>query len=91
MAGMARAGASAAGDSVRSAARRVWTAGSAGKGSGGASDSDAGTAEAAPRWAKDLRRGERARRGIDAAAHALRSGDSGGSGPSPSLRSDEEI
>ncbi len=91
MAGMARASASAAGDSVRSAARRVWTGGSAGKAGEGASGADAGSPDAAPRWAKDLRSGERARRGVDAAAHALRSGDSGGSGPSPSLRSDEEI
>ena len=91
MAGMARAGASAAGDSVRSAARRVWTGGSAGKGGEGASGGDGGAPESAPRWAKDLRRGERARRGVETASHALRSGDSGGSGPSPSLRSDEEI
>jgi type IV secretion system protein TrbL len=91
MAGMARAGASAAGDSVRSAARRVWTGGSAGKAGEDASGGDDGAPEAAPRWAKDLRRGERARRGVETAAHALRSGDSGGSGPSPSLRSDEEI
>ncbi len=91
VAGMARAGASAAGDSVRSAARRVWTGGSAGKAGEGADGADTGGAEAAPRWAKNLRRGEGARRGVDAAAHALRSGDSGGSGPSPSLRSDEEI
>ena len=91
MAGMARAGASAAGDSVRSAARRAWTGASAGKAGEGASGGDGGAPDGAPRWAKDLRRGERARRGVDAAAHALRSGDSGGSGPSPSLRSDEEI
>jgi len=90
MAGVARAGASAAGDSVRSVARRAWTGGSAGK-AGEAASGDAGGPEAAPRWAKNLRRGEGARRGVDAAAHALRSGDSGGSGPSPSLRSDEEI
>jgi len=88
MAGMARASASAAGDSVRSAARRVWTGGATEKGSGGAAD--AGGGEAAPRWAKDLRRGEGARRGVDAAAHALRSGDSGGSGPSPNLNPGEE-
>lgn len=91
MAGMARAGTSAAGDSVRTAARRVWTAGSAGKAGEAAGGAEAGSPEAAPRWAKDLRRGESARRGVDAAAHALRSGDSGGSGPSPSLHSDEEI
>ncbi len=91
MAGIARAGASAAGGSVRSAARRVWTGGSAGKAGEGPDGADAGGAGAAPRWARDLRRGEGARRGVDTAAHALRSGDSGGSGPSPSLRSDEEI
>jgi len=91
MAGMARAGASAAGDSVRLAARRVWTGGSAGKGSRGTDGADAGGAEAAPRWARNLRHGEGARRGVDAAAHALRSGDSGGSGPSPNLNPGEEI
>ncbi len=91
MAGMAHAGASAAGDSVRSAARRVWTGGSAGKAGESAGGADGGGAETAPRWATNLRRGEGARRGVDAAAHALRSGDSGGSGPSPSLRFDEEI
>jgi len=94
MGGMARAGASAAGDSVRSAARRAWSGGSTGTGnSGGASgDGDAtGGGQAAPRWAKNLHRGEHTRRGVEAAAHALRSGDSGGSGPTPTLRSDEEI
>ncbi len=94
MAGMARAGASAAGDSVRSAARRAWSSGSAGTGNsaGASNDGDqAGGGQAAPRWAKNLHRGEQARRGVEATAHALRSGDSGGSGPSPSLRSDEEI
>jgi len=91
MAGMARAGASAAGDSVRSAARRVWTGGSTGKGSGSTDGVDAGSAESAPRWAQDLRRGEGARRGVETAAHALRSGDSGGSGPSPNLNPGEEI
>jgi len=91
MAGMARAGASAAGDSVRSTARRVWTGGPARKGSGGADEADAGGAEAAPRWARDLRRGDGARRGLETAAHALRSGDSGGSGPSPNLNPGEEI
>jgi len=94
MAGMARAGASAAGDSVRSAARRAWSGGSAGTGNGGGASNDGDSAaggQAAPRWAKNLHRGEHARRGVEAAAHALRSGDSGGSGPAPTLRSDEEI
>ncbi len=94
MAGMARAGASAAGDSVRSAARRAWSGGSAETGNGGGASGDgnaAGGGQTAPRWAKNLHRGEHARRGVEAATHALRSGDSGGSGPAPTLRSDEEI
>ncbi len=91
MASMARAGASAAGVSVRSAARRVWTGDSAGKASGRADEADAGGAGAAPRWARNLRSGDGVRRGVETAAHALRSGDSGGSGPSPNLNPGEEI
>ncbi|WP_428393488.1 P-type conjugative transfer protein TrbL [Lichenicoccus sp.] len=91
MANMARAGASAAGDSVRSAARSAWTGGSAGKES--SSDAEGGPAggEAAPRWARNLRRGDTIRRGVETAAHTLKSGDSGGSGPSPTLGQNEEI
>ena len=91
MANMARAGASAAGDSVRSAARRAWTGGSAGKEI--SSDAEGGPAgrEAAPRWARNLRRGDTIRRGVETAAHTLKSGDSGGSGPSPTLGQNEEI
>lgn len=92
VAGMARAGASAAGDSVRSAARRAWTGGSAGKGSGpDAEGGGSGGGEAAPRWARNLRRGDTIRRGVETAAHTLKSGDSGGSGPSPTLGQNEEI
>ena len=92
MASMARAGASAAGDGVRSAARRAWTGGSTGKGSGADADGGgSGGAEAAPRWARNLRRGDTIRRGVETAAHTLKSGDSGGSGPSPTLGQNEEI
>ena len=93
MAGAARAGASAAGDSVRSAARRVWTGGSTGTESGEAGPSEAGAtaSDSAPRWARDLRRRERVQHGVQAAAHAVRSGDHGGSGSGPSLTQDEEI
>ena len=90
VAGMARAGASAAGDSVRSAARRVWTSGSAGRGNGSGGE-DAPSGGDAPRWARNLRRGETVRRGVETAAHAVRSGDHGGSGPAPTLGRDEEI
>ena len=95
MAGMARAGASAAGQGVRSAARRAWTGGPAGTGNAGSGAGAAGASEAAggatPPWAKNLRRGEHIRRGVETAAHTVRSGDSGGSGPSPTLSRDEEI
>jgi type IV secretion system protein TrbL len=89
MAGMARAGASAAGDSMRSAARRAWTGSSAG--TAGASDQPTGGGEAAPTWARNLRRGETMRRGAETAVRAMRSGDHGGAGPSPSLGMSEEI
>ena len=94
MANMARAGASAAGDSVRSAARRVWTGSAAGKGSGAGGEeggAGGGASADAPRWARNLRRGETIRRGVETAAHTVKSGDSGGSGPSPTLGRDEEI
>ncbi len=92
MANMARAGASAAGDSIRSAARRAWTGGSPGKGSGAEGDGGGtGGAEAAPRWARNLRRGDTIRRGVETAAHTLKSSNSGGSGPSPTLGQNEEI
>ena len=87
LANVARSGASATGEAVRSAARRVWTGGSAGKDSGadsqGAPDAAGG---APPAWAQRLRRGEQVRSGVQAAAHTLRSGDAGGSGPAPTLR-----
>lgn len=96
LAGVARAGASSAGESVRSTARRVFTgsAGSAGKeGSSsaeGAGAPEGGAPDKPPRWARDLRRRERIKGGAGAAAHALRSGDAHSSGPSPTLRQDEE-
>ena len=87
LANVARSGASATGEAVRSAARRVWTGGSTGKDGGadsqGAPDAPGGTP---PAWAKRLRRGEEVRSGVQAAAHTLRSGDAGGSGPAPTLR-----
>ncbi len=90
IAGVARAGASAAGEGVRSAARRAWTGGSAGKGSGDGGETGAASgSDGAPRWARNLRGGETVRRGVETAAHAVRSGDHGGSGAGPKLDSDE--
>ena len=43
---------------------------------------------AEPSWAKQMRRKQQASRAVSTAAHALRSGDHGGSGASPSLRDD---
>lgn len=86
VAGMARAGASATGDAMKSAAQRVWRGGSAGTGSGsGGAANDAGSAEGEPRWARNMRRGETVRRGIETTAHVVRSGDHGGSGQGPEL------
>ena len=85
MAGMARAGAQAAGDSVKSAAQRLWRGGVTGTGSGSGGGSEPGGAEPEPRWAKNLRRGETVRRGVETAAHVVRSGDHGGSGTGPTL------
>jgi len=90
MAGVARAGASAAGDGVRAAARRAWTGGSAGKGSGDGGEAGAASgSDAAPRWARNLRGSDAVRRGVETAAHAVRSGDHGGSGAGPKLDTDE--
>ena len=89
LAGVARSGASAAGDAVRSTARRVFGGGSAGTESGADSGAPAGSATndgQPPAWARKLRRGETMRRGVDTAAHTIKSGDSGGSGPSPDLK-----
>jgi len=90
MAGVARAGASAAGEGVRSAARRAWTGGSAGKGSGDGGETGAASgSDPAPRWARSLRGSDAMRRGVETAAHAVRSGDHGGSGTGPKLDNDE--
>jgi type IV secretion system protein TrbL len=81
MAGVARAGASAAGEKMRG-----WASGAAGKEAGASGDAG-GSSEpnAAPRWARDLHRNDAGRRGVEAAAHAIRSGDRGGAGSGPKL------
>jgi len=50
-----------------------------------ASGNSAASAGGAPAWAKRMRRGETLRHGVSAAAHAVRSGDSHGSGSSVNL------
>ncbi len=88
--GVARAGASATGEGIRAAARRAWTGESAGKESGGGGEAGASSgSEAAPRWARNLRGSDAVRRGVETAAHAVRSGDHGGSGAGPKLDTDE--
>ncbi len=88
--GVARAGTSAAGEGIRSAARRAWTGESAGKGSGGGGEAGAASgSDAAPRWARNLHGSNTVRRGVETAAHAVRSSDHGGSGAGPKLDTDE--
>ena len=98
-AGAPRSGASSAGESLRSGlGSRSSGSGSgsglagAGGGSGpdGADAADGKASDKPPRWARDMRRREHIKGGASAAAHALRSGDAGGSGASPTLRQDEE-
>lgn len=88
LAGVARSGATAAGKGVHSAVRRAWAGGSAGTGGGGEADASSG-ADAAPRWARDLRKGDAVRRGVETTAQAVRSGDHGGAGTGPKLEQDE--
>jgi len=84
LAGVARAGADAVAQSVRSWAGRV---------SGAAATDAAGEggspAPGAPAWAQRLERRQKIERGVTTAAHTLRSGDRGGSGANPSLRQED--
>ncbi|MEH3099714.1 P-type conjugative transfer protein TrbL [Sphingomonas adhaesiva] len=87
VANVARSGASAAGDAVRSGARRVFSGGPTGTGSGpdGTPPSGGGDGQP-PAWANRLRRGDTVRRGVETAAHTIRSADHGGAGPTPDLK-----
>ena len=85
LAGVARSGAKNAGDGVRSAAQRAWRGGSAGTQSASADGGAASDQNAEPGWARNMRRGESMRRGVETASHVIRSGDHGGAGAGPEL------
>ncbi len=85
LAGVARSGAKNAGDGVRSAAQRAWRGGSAGTQSASADGGGASDKNAEPGWARNMRRGESMRRGVETASHVIRSGDHGGAGAGPEL------
>ncbi|MBO9355579.1 P-type conjugative transfer protein TrbL [Bordetella petrii] len=77
---VARAGASAVGNRVKAQFQ------GSGTGPAASSGASAGTPSEPPAWAKRAQARQRAVQGATLAAHAVRSGDGGGSGPSPSLR-----
>jgi len=77
---VARAGASAVGNRVKAQFQ------SSGTGPAASSGASAGAPSEPPTWAKRAQARQRAAQGATLAAHAVRSGDGGGSGPSPSLR-----
>lgn len=95
LANVARSGTSAVGQRVASGAKAVkagvgsFVADAAAPAAAnvvGASEASAPAAE--PAWAKQMRRKQQITHAATTAAHALRSGDAGGSGASPSLRDD---
>ena len=84
---VARSGASAAGDAVRSGAHRVFSGNPTGKDGGPDGSSPGGNSDGQPpAWASRLRRGDTVRRGVETAAHTIRSADPGGAGPTPDLK-----
>ena len=85
LAGVARSGAKSAGDGVRSAAQRARRASSAGAQSPSSDGGGASDRNAEPGWARNMRRGESMRRGVETASHVIRSGDHGGAGAGPEL------
>jgi type IV secretion system protein TrbL len=97
LANVARSGAGAVGDRVASGAKAirdraasfVAEAAAPRAASATAASAEASAAPTAPpAWAQRLQRHQRLAHGATVAAHTLRSGDSGGSGASPSLRDD---
>ena len=84
LADVARAGAGAVAQSVRSWAGRV-----AGAAATDAAGDGGSPAPGAPAWAQRLERRQKIERGVTTAAHTLRSGDHGGSGANPSLRQED--
>ncbi len=94
---VARAGATAVGQRVVSGAKAVKdrvarfvseAAAPAGTAADTASDTSASPPTTEPAWAQRMRRRQQATHAATTAAHALRSGDHGGSGSGPSLRDD---
>jgi len=95
LATVARSGASAVGQRVASGAKAVqnsvgsFVSDAAAPAAVKVADaSEASAAAAEPAWAKQMRRKQQITSAATTAAHALRSGDAGGSGASPSLRDD---
>jgi type IV secretion system protein TrbL len=95
LANAARSGASAVGQRVASGAKAVkdgvasFVADAAAPASAKATDAgESSTPAAEPAWAKQMRRKQQMTHAATTAAHALRSGDAGGNGASPSLRDD---
>jgi len=95
LANVARSGASAVGQRVASTAKAVkdraagFVADAAASAASRATESgEPGTPTTEPAWARQMRRKQQMTHAATTAAHALRSGDAGGSGPSPSLRDD---
>jgi type IV secretion system protein TrbL len=95
MANVARSGASAVGQRVASGAKAVrdgvasFVADAAAPAAAKATEaSESSTSAGEPAWAKQMRRNQQITHAATTAAHALRSGDAGGSGASPSLRDD---
>jgi type IV secretion system protein TrbL len=95
LANVARSGASAVGQRVASGAKAVkdgvgtFVADAAAPAAAKATEAGESRASAAePVWAKQMRRKQQITHAATTAAHALRSGDAGGSGASPSLRDD---
>lgn len=83
LAGVARAGAQGLGDQLR--ARFGPAAAATAESSGGG----AAASEKPPAWASKLRRDQTFHQGVSAATHAVRSGDHGGGGMTPSLHDPE--
>ena len=95
LANVARSGAGAVGQRVASGAKALKDAAANfvtdATAPAAAKATDAGgpsTSAAEPTWAKQMRRKQQITHAATTAAHALRSGDAGGSGASPSLRDD---
>ena len=94
LANVAKSGAGAVGQRVAAGAKAVkdrvanfGAAAAAPAAAAGSTESaEAKPPAAEPSWAKQMRRKQQASHAVSTAAHALRSGDHGGSGASPSLR-----